>query len=561
METTIEQLITKYNNHKHSIEQNTKLINDYNMDLEEIEKAIEIIEKNERLLDQIQEYDKKLEGLASDYQLRNEDSINVFEMISNRKQIEDERDFLVNLKELLEKNNVKDLNSKDEILKVLNKYKNEMKSEVETCETNINNSMLIIKNIDAIYKERLNEFEEKNTDRTQKIQFAENEIKPLIEQMKQTEIELKKYELFKNEGVLTHVQTLEINRLTNVAKEITKDFLEKLNQNPLLAEIINSTDMINKYYSPYVSQLSSKEQDIEYNMQTTQLKKLISEVEKYLENDNQEQNIVEEKKEFNSDIKSDLEQKESNKTEANKKKYPIYEEPEVPYVSAEIVPEDEYKGNQNKEKIIDVEPVELKPIDEVSNEKKDSFEPLAEEKNNNEQSINMSNEFLKYLGNLDKEDEKETTAEQENKVEQNEKQTQENNSIDMLKDDINKNETFNKEQPSEEKNIQNNQSVNKSNDFLKHLDKDSKNEIPIQPAVMTNPENELNEIINNVIERKIGTMEIEKPKKSNFLSKIIRKIKRRKSSVEHAKDIRDSIAELSKEIKKNDLSNNNIHRR
>ena len=161
METTIEQLITKYNNHKRSIEQNTKLISDYNMDLEEIEQAIEIIEKNERLLDQIQEYDKKLEGLASDYQLRNEDSINVFEMISNRKQIEDERDFLVNLKELLEKNNVKDLNSKDEILKVLNKYKNEMKSEVETCETNINNSMLIIKNIDAIYKERLNEFEEK----------------------------------------------------------------------------------------------------------------------------------------------------------------------------------------------------------------------------------------------------------------------------------------------------------------------------------------------------------------------------------------------------------------
>ena len=418
METTIEQLITKYNNHKRSIEQNTKLISDYNMDLEEIEQAIEIIEKNERLLDQIQEYDKKLEGLASDYQLRNEDSINVFEMISNRKQIEDERDFLVNLKELLEKNNVKDLNSKDEILKVLNKYKNEMKSEVETCETNINNSMLIIKNIDAIYKERLNEFEEKNTDRTQKIQFAENEIKPLIEQMKQTEIELKKYELFKNEGVLTHVQTLEINRLTNVAKEITKDFLEKLNQNPLLAEIINSTDMINKYYSPYVSQLSSKEQDIEYNMQTTQLKKLISEVEKYLENDNQEQNIVEDKKEFNSEQKNDLEKKESNKTEANKKKYPISEEPEVPYVSAEIVPEDEYKGNQSEEKVIDVEPEELKPIDEVSNEKKDSFEPLAEEKNNNEQSINMSNEFLKYLGNLDKEDEKETTAEQENKVEQ-----------------------------------------------------------------------------------------------------------------------------------------------
>lgn len=408
METTIEQLITKYNNHKHSIEQNTKLINDYNMDLEEIEKAIEIIEKNERLLDQIQEYDKKLEGLASDYQLRNEDSINVFEMISNRKQIEDERDFLVNLKELLEKNNVKDLNSKDEILKVLNKYKNEMKSEVETCETNINNSMLIIKNIDAIYKERLNEFEEKNTDRTQKIQFAENEIKPLIEQMKQTEIELKKYELFKNEGVLTHVQTLEINRLTNVAKEITKDFLEKLNQNPLLAEIINSTDMINKYYSPYVSQLSSKEQDIEYNMQTTQLKNLISEVEQYIENDKQEQNIVEDTKEINS------EPKESNNTEQNKKKYPIYEEPEVTYVSAEIVPEDEYKGNQSEEeKVIDVEPEELKPIDEVSNENKDSFEPLSEEKNNNEQSINMSNDFLKYLDKLDKEEKNETPVEPE----------------------------------------------------------------------------------------------------------------------------------------------------
>lgn len=443
MEITIEELINKYDEHMHSIEQNEKLVNDYNMDLEEILKAIELIEQKGNLLDQIKEYDKKLESLGSNYNLKNEDSINVLSIINDRKKIEDERDFLVNLKELLEQNNIKDLNSKDEILDILNKYKKNMSKEIESCKLKNNNSMLIIKNIGEIYKERLEEIEIKNSDRTQKLQFAENEIKPLIEKMRQTEIELRKYELFKNEGVLTHVQNIEINRLTNDAKEITKDFLEKLGQNTSLAEIINSTDMIKNYYAPYVYQLSNPAQEIEYNIKSTRLKELIREVEQFIEN-KQKQNTLEDKKKLNSNEKTEV--IESIKTEQpQKKKYPIYEEQEIPYVYAEIVPEDEYKENQSEEeKIIDVEPEKLKTINENSKQTKESSDVLmnnieksslfTEPEKKDETSMNVESkeqknngidEFLKYLGK----------EEQENIPEQKNVTSQENTKND---EDINK---------------------------------------------------------------------------------------------------------------------------
>ena len=313
MEITVEKLIDKYNEHRKLVEENTKNIESIQMDLDEVEEAIEAIEefgglldfikvleeskKKEKLIEKLQKSNKKIQAIYSEY---NDipDYISDRNTSKNIKELDEIIEFGKNIKELMEENKVTDLNSKEEVLKVLYKYRDEFNEEIKKSQEQIDASMSLIDNIKKVSEEKIIDVTNDDKTRKQEIEFGIKEIEPLIGEMQNLEMELSKYAFFRAEGILTHTQTLQINSIINRQKVLTGEFSRKMGFNqegaPAFA-VIDSMTMANMYYARK-KDLEQAERTIDAPVQTQKLSNLVKDVDATLNKFNKDAEAEKEEK-------------------------------------------------------------------------------------------------------------------------------------------------------------------------------------------------------------------------------------------------------------------------
>lgn len=734
MNKTISEIINlleKYKDEYKKIEERNKACVE---GIEEFQYAIEILKRDGNLTEQIKKNDEELKTLAVNQNLRSENSISIMSFYKTRKDLEKENESLKTINTVIGNMNLKEMFER--IKKAEHELADTMKNDIEQQEKNI----AMIDNIGKVCKEKIRELKENKEDMLNENELAESKARTLIENMKNLEAEIKKFEMFINEGILTHSQTAHINSVVNRQKDTTRLFAEiVLGKETEPEEIINSLNM-NNYYKKFVSENANKVEALNTEAKTDLLRKIISgtniidgyikpeipeikeevielKEEKVEENkpkfvvddeyakqfpylfdgiemDKKENKIPNqdddyfkqfpylfkglEESEKSEKLKEDIntfinKPKKEEKVEepknveevkqegipeiltkgneaamefirkANEKKKEetpkvdeslsefmernsvkkdtpkdeikakiddIKTEAEIPKVEAEVVSEDNFNIDGEQAPIVDVEPEELKSVEEIKNEQqsslnnydKNSFYSVFGNENIDTKNTKTSEENIKYQSfdanqtfddsNL-KEDPKEEKTEEQQSSLNNKKETD----FDEVFKYIDPNPIFVGSSAEEENTVQNHESiyeetsrkeelikddepriekaetVDMSSQFDTAINNNKKEQKPIEKVTTKDGKKEqsneasteadiIAEAIKKIMDRKNPSqVEVEQPKEVPLFSKISKKIKRKKQTSERYKDIMSSVEVLKQEVNQEELDNNNSHRR
>ena len=261
----IVKLLEHYSNDYKAIEESNKKCVE---NIYDFEYAVEVLKRDGNLTDQIKKNEEKLNTLGVNLDLRAENAVSLMSFYEDRKVIEAENKALRTINEVI--GNKEPQEMIERIKKAEHELAHTMEKNIEQQEKNI----AMIENIKKVCAERIDDLKEAKQDMLDENAVKESKARTLIENMKNLEAEIQKFEMFINAGILTHSQIAHINSIKNRQIDTTKLFAEIVLGRET-EEIINSSDMENKYYQNFIKENAEKIEALHTGEKTALLNKVI----------------------------------------------------------------------------------------------------------------------------------------------------------------------------------------------------------------------------------------------------------------------------------------------